>query len=215
MIRIGIIGAAGYTAGELIRLLMNHPQAQIVFAHSESQDRKPVWTVHEGLYAETDLSFTSTFDLNDIDVLFLCSGHGRSTEFWQQNALPDHLKVIDLAQDYRDESCGYVYGLPELQRERISSARLVANPGCFATAMQLALLPLAQAGMLNDDIEVNGITGSTGAGQKPQATTHFSWRTDNISVYKLFNHQHLLEVGRNIRRLQNSWNGQIHFVPMI
>lgn len=217
-IRIGIIGGAGYTAGELLRLLINHPAADIVFIHSSSQAGLPVTSVHSGLYGETNLVFASDYDLNAIDVLFLCSGHGASTAFWQENARPEGLKVIDLAQDYRDEAEGYVYGLPEWQREKIQSATLVANPGCFATAIQLALLPLAAAELLTDDINVTAITGSTGAGVKPGATTHFSWRNNNLSAYKVFEHQHLKEIGRDLALLQakagNDSLPAIHFVPV-
>lgn len=207
MIKVGIIGAAGYTAGELIRLLVNHPEVEITFAHSTSNAGNPVWTVHEGLYGDTDLCFASDYDLTAIDVLFLCSGHGKSTEFWQTNVRPDSLRVIDLAQDYRDEHDGYVYGLPEWQRDKISNATLVANPGCFATAIQLALLPLAQAGLLKGEVNVTAVTGSTGAGQKPSATTHFSWRNNNLSVYKAFTHQHLIEIERALQH-------KVTFVPV-
>lgn len=213
MIRVGIIGAAGYTAGELIRLLVWHPEVEIVWAHSTSNAGQKWYSVHEGLIGDTDRVFDAEYDLTNIDVLFLCSGHGKSTEFWQQNTCPAGLKIIDLAQDYRDEHDGYVYGLPEWQRERIRSARKIANPGCFATAIQLGLLPLAADGSLVGDIALTGITGSTGAGVKPGATTHFSWRSDNLSVYKVFEHQHLLEVNKNL----HSFLGQdfaIRFVPM-
>ena len=198
MIKVGIIGAAGYTAGELIRLLVNHPEAKIVFAHSSSNAGQPFWTVHEGLYGETEQCFDATYDLNSVDVLFLCSGHGKSSAFWAENECPASLKVIDLAQDYRDEHEGYVYGLPEWQKDKIATAQKIANPGCFATAIQLALLPLAHASLLQGDVAVTGITGSTGAGQKPGETTHFSWRNNNLSVYKPFEHQHLIEVNRNL-----------------
>lgn len=213
MIRAGIIGAAGYTAGELIRLLVWHPEVEIAWAHSTSNAGEKWYKVHEGLIGDTDRVFDAEYDLNTVDVVFLCSGHGKSTEFWQQNNCPEGLKVIDLAQDYRDEKEGYVYGLPEWQRERIRGSRKIANPGCFATAIQLALLPLAADGSLSGDIALTGITGSTGAGVKPGATTHFSWRTDNLSVYKAFEHQHLLEVNKNLK----SFLGQefkIRFVPM-
>lgn len=214
MIKVGIIGGAGYTAGELIRLLIHHPAVKIQFIHSESNASNPIAIVHGGLYGETDLCFSDTIDLDAIDVLFLCSGHGKSTLFWQEHALPSHLSIIDLAQDYRDESHGYVYGLPEWQRERIQQSKYIANPGCFATAIQLALLPLAHHGMLRHDIHVSAITGSTGAGVKPSATTHFSWRTDNISVYKAFEHQHLIEIKHNLGSLQADFNSDIHFIPM-
>ncbi len=213
-IKIGIIGGAGYTAGELLRLLINHPQADIVFVNSESNAGNPLTQVHEGLYGETDLRFTGQAPLEDIDCLFLCSGHGASSEFWKTHHRPDNLRVIDLSQDFRDESEGYVYGLPELNRERIKTTGLLANPGCFATAIQLALLPLAKAGLLTESIHVTGITGSTGAGVKPTASTHFSWRDNNLSVYKAFEHQHLLEINRSLRKLQGDSLGEINFLPV-
>ena len=202
MIRAGIIGGAGYTAGELLRILVNHPEVEIAFVHSTSNAGNFLWEVHGGLLGDTDLRFCDSFDLGAVDVLFLCSAHGKSREFWAANACPASLKVVDLAQDYRDESEGYVYGLPEWQRDRIRTAAKVANPGCFATAIQLALLPLAAAGLLQDTVHVTAITGSTGAGVKPSATTHFSWRTDNLSAYKVFEHQHLIEIRRNLSLLQ-------------
>ena len=212
--KVGIIGGAGYTAGELIRLLINHPEAQIVFVNSDSNAGNRLSDVHGGLIGETDLRFTDTYNLNDIDVLFLCQGHGQSSAFWQNNNMPEGLKIIDLAQDYRDESDGYVYGLPEVNRSRISAAYKVANPGCFATAIQLALLPLAAAGLLNSDVHVTAVTGSTGAGVKPSATTHFSWRSDNLSIYKPFGHQHLAEIRQTLTRLQPDFKTDINFVPM-
>lgn len=214
MIKIGIIGAAGYTAGELLRLLVNHPEAEIVFAHSSSNAGNKVYDVHSGLFGDTELCFSSEYDLNAVDVVFLCGGHGKSTEFWSQNPRPAGLKVIDLAQDYRDESNGYVYGLPEISRERIRKADLLANPGCFATAIQLAILPLAANGLLKDEVNVTAITGSTGAGVKPGATTHFSWRNNNISTYKVFEHQHLKEIGMNVHNLQPDFADAINFVPV-
>lgn len=213
-IKIGIIGGAGYTAGELIRLLINHPHAEIVFVNSESNAGNPLTYVHEGLLGDTDLRFSGTAPLDDIDCLFLCSGHGASSEYWKSHHQPGHLKVIDLSQDFRDESEGYVYGLPEFNRERIKTTRLLANPGCFATAIQLALLPLAKAGQLTDSIHVTGITGSTGAGVKPTYSTHFSWRDNNMSVYKAFEHQHLLEINRSLHKLQGEKLGEINFLPM-
>lgn len=212
--KAGIIGGAGYTAGELTRLLINHPEVEIGFIHSTSHAGQPVSSVHEGLLGDTDLCFAADFDLTAVDVLFLCQGHGKSTQFWAEHALPESLRVVDLAQDFRDESAGYVYGLPELQRDRICSARLVANPGCFATALQLSMLPLASAGLLPERVSVTGVTGSTGAGVKPGATTHFSWRSDNLSVYKPFTHQHLAEIRRSLASLQPGWDGEIDFVPV-
>lgn len=214
MIKTGIIGGAGYTAGELLRLLVNHPHTETVFVQSTSSAGRPVAEVHEGLLGETELKFSHTYDLGVIDVLFLCSGHGFSRKFWEENKMPEHLKVIDLAQDYRDESEGYVYGLPELNFRRIEKAKRIANPGCFATAIQLSLLPLAAAGLISGDVQIAAITGSTGAGVKPGATTHFSWRNNNISVYKAFTHQHLEEISRNLHRLQPSFGGKVNFVPM-
>lgn len=211
---VGIIGGAGYTGGELIRLLLNHPNVRIAFVNSESNAGKYLYEVHEGIFGDADMKFSSEIDLDSIDVLFLCSAHGRSKVFWQEHALPSRLKVVDLAQDFRDESEGYIYGLPEMQHARIEGARLIANPGCFATAIQLAVLPLAAAGLLHGDIEVTAITGSTGAGVKPGATTHFSWRNNNISAYKTFTHQHLAEIGRSLHSLQPDFSGNVNFVPL-
>lgn len=213
MIKIGIYGGAGYTAGELIRLLVNHPYAQIEWVVSNSQAGRHISEIHSGLVGETDLKFIGELPcLTNIDLLFLCQGHGQSTQFWSEHERPASLRVIDLAQDFRDESEGYVYGLPEWQRSRIQEAQLVANPGCFATAIQLALLPAAQMGLLTSDIPVNAITGSTGAGVKPSATTHFSWRTDNMSIYKPFQHQHLTEIRRTLTALQPNLPS-IDFIP--
>lgn len=214
MIKVGIIGGAGYTAGELLRILINHPDVEIVFVHSTSNANTSITDVHTSLIGETDLVFASEYDLQTVDVVFMCSGHGKSSVFWTENQKPEHLKVIDLAQDFRDESNGYIYGLPELQREKIKQANLIANPGCFATAIQLAILPLAKNELLKQDIQVTAITGSTGAGVKPGATTHFSWRNNNLSVYKAFEHQHLLEINRNIKNLQPDYQSSINFVPM-
>ena len=208
MIRAGIIGGAGYTAGELIRILVNHPEVEIAFVHSTSNAGNYLYDVHGGLLGDTQMRFSDSYDLDAVDVLFLCSAHGKSREFWEQNAMPAGLKVVDLAQDFRDESEGYVYGLPEWQRDKIRGARKIANPGCFATAIQLALLPLAKAGLLQCPVHVTAITGSTGAGVKPSATTHFSWRSDNLSTYKVFGHQHLKEICRNLGF------DSIQFVPM-
>lgn len=214
MIRAGIIGGAGYTAGELIRLLVNHPQVRLAFVHSTSNAGNRIAQVHGGLEGDTELRFTDACDLQSIDVLFLCSAHGQSRKWLAANAVPEGVRIIDLAQDFRDESDGFVYGLPELNRDRIRTAGRVANPGCFATAIQLALLPLAAAGLLTGEVHVTAVTGSTGAGVKPSATTHFSWRTDNISVYKAFTHQHLIEIGRNLQRLQPDFGKAVNFVPM-
>ena len=227
MIKVGIIGGAGYTAGELLRILVNHPEAEIVFVHSSSNAGNYLYEVHGGLFGDTQLRFSDSYDLTAVDVLFLCSAHGKSREFWAENACPPGLKVVDLAQDFRDESEGYVYGLPEWQRERIRTASRIANPGCFATAIQLALLPLAHAGLLQSPVHVTAVTGSTGAGVKPSATTHFSWRSDNLSTYKVFEHQHLKEICRNLALVQGGIPGRagddkkvagddirIEFVPM-
>ncbi len=214
MIKAGIIGGAGYTAGELLRILLNHPEVEIAFVHSSSNAGAPLSDVHEGLIGETDMRFADSYDLSGIDVLFLCQGHGLSQTFCEENERPATLKVIDLAQDYRDCSCGYVYGLPEVSREEIRSASLLANPGCFATAIQLALAPLAAAGELKGEVHVTGITGSTGAGVKPGSTTHFSWRNNNISVYKAFSHQHLKEIGMTLGRLAGGEAPNISFIPV-
>ncbi len=211
-IKVGIIGAAGYTGGELLRILIHHPQAEIVFANSRSQAGKPVYETHTDLLGDTDLAFTSALPFEEADVIFLCSGHGQSKKFLEQNAVPANLKMIDLSTDYRDESEGFVYGLPELNRERIRPARKVANPGCFATTVQLALLPLARAGRLGE-VHVSAITGSTGAGQALSASTHFSWRNNNVSVYKAFTHQHLAEIRQSLNQLQNGFSEEINFLP--
>ena len=214
MVKVGIIGGAGYTAGELIRLLINHPQVEIAFIHSTSNAGNLVCDVHGGLIGETDLRFSAEYDLTAVDALFLCSAHGQSRKFWEENPAPVTLKIIDLAQDFRDESCGYVYGLPEINRSRIAATSRLANPGCFATAIQLALLPLAAKGLLVGEVHITAITGSTGAGVKPGATTHFSWRSDNMSVYKAFEHQHLIEIDRTLKTLQPSFDKAVNFVPM-
>ncbi len=216
MIKVGIIGGAGYTAGELIRLLLNHPDAEIVFVNSSSNAGNKITDVHEGLYGETDLRFTSELPLGNVDVLFFCTAHGDTRKFMESHTVPEQVKIIDLSMDYRLESeeHDFVYGLPELNRRRICSARHVANPGCFATCIQLGLLPLAKHLMLNSELHVNAITGSTGAGVKPSATSHFSWRNDNISIYKPFTHQHLAEINQSLLQLQRSFNSPINFIPV-
>lgn len=214
MIRAGIIGGAGYTAGELIRLLSNHPEVELAFVHSASNAGNRLADVHSGLEGETELRFSDRCDLGSVDVLFLCSAHGQSRTWFAANPVPASVKIIDLAQDFRDESDGFVYGLPELNRERIATSARVANPGCFATALQLALLPLAAAGLLTDEVHATAVTGSTGAGVKPSPTTHFSWRSDNLSVYKAFTHQHLAEIVRNLRQLEPAFDKAVNFVPM-
>lgn len=215
MIRAGIAGAAGYTGGELIRLLINHPEVQIVFANSASNAGNLVSDVHEGLLGDTDMRFTDELPFGDIDVLFLCMGHGKSAEFLAAHTVPQGVKIVDFAQDFRIAAPGndFVYGLPEIHRAQIARAAHVANPGCFATCLQLALLPLAKAGKLNGDVVVNAVTGSTGAGVKPQATTHFSWRNNNMSVYKAFTHQHLHEIRQSIAEFQPVFGGEIDFIP--
>ena len=214
MVRIGILGAAGYTGGELIRVLLNHSEAQIVFANSESNAGNLVSDVHEGLIGETDLRFTSEMPFDEVDVVFFCFGHGKSEAFLKEHEIPANVKIIDLAQDFRIAGQhDYVYGLPETHRDAIKVCQHLANPGCFATCIQLAMLPALKAGIISGDIHVNGITGSTGAGQKPGATTHFSWRNDNISVYKTFNHQHLLEINQTIQELSPGYDGRVLFIP--
>lgn len=216
MIKAGIIGGAGYTAGELIRLLLNHPDTEIVFVNSSSNAGNKVTDVHAGLFGETDLVFTDRLPLNEIDVLFFCTAHGDTKKFLENHPVPESVGIIDLSMDYRIESPEhpFVYGLPELNRKRIVRATRIANPGCFATAIQLGLLPLARHLMLNSEIHVNAITGSTGAGVKPSATSHFSWRNDNISIYKPFTHQHLPEIRQSLTQLQNSFRSDIRFIPV-
>ena len=224
MIKVGIIGGAGYTAGELLRLLLQHPDVTIAFVHSTSHAGAPVYSVHKDLLGDCDLLFTDRLSY-DIDVLYICAGHNKAVAFLNEHEVPEAVKVIDLSQDFRnvagyDPSASegvrtpfiyegtpartFVYGLPELQREAIRKARNISNPGCFATAFQLALLPLARAGLLKQEVNVHAITGSTGAGQAPSATTHFSWRSGNLSIYKAFTHQHLLEVRQTLGQLQGS-----------
>lgn len=214
-VRIGILGAAGYTGGELLRLLLNHPQAEVIFANSESNAGNPVSDVHGGLEGETDLRFTSDMPFDKVDVVFFCFGHGKSEAFLSEHAMPSDVKVIDLAQDFRISAPthDYVYGLPETHRDTIRGCRHLANPGCFATCIQLAMLPALKAGIISGDIHVNGITGSTGAGQKPSATTHFSWRNDNCSIYKAFTHQHLLEINQTVQELHPGYDGRVLFIP--
>lgn len=215
MIKIGIIGGAGYTAGELLRLLINHPEVEITFVNSTSNAGNPIVDVHEGLIGETDLTFTDRLPLDDIDVLFFCTAHGDTKKFMESHELPESLKIIDLSMDYRMETLehDFVYGLPELNKERIKKARHIANPGCFATCIQLALLPLAKNQLLHDNVMVNAITGSTGAGVKPGATSHFSWRNNNMSIYKPFSHQHVPEIKQSLSQLQKSFNSDIDFIP--
>ena len=215
MIRAGIIGGAGYTAGELIRLLVNHPEAEIVFVNSSSNAGNRITDVHGGLYGECDLVCTDELPLDKIDVLFFCTAHGDTRKFMESHNIPESLKIIDLSMDYRIASSehNFLYGLPELNRRAICKASRVANPGCFATCIELGLLPLAKHLMLNSDISVNAITGSTGAGVKPSSTSHFSWRNNNMSIYKAFDHQHIPEIKQSLTQLQNSFNAEIDFIP--
>ena len=216
MIKAGNIGGAGYTAGELIRLLLNHPDVELVWVNSNSNAGNPVSQVHQGLIGETDLVFTSETPFDQIDVVFFCTPHGESRKFMEANAIPEDLKIVDLSQDYRisDGEHDFIYGLPEVNRKYIIRGRHVANPGCFATAIQLALIPLAKNLLLNSDINITAITGSTGAGVKPSATSHYSWRNDNISVYKPFKHQHLAEIKQTLKSMQNSFNSEINLIPV-
>lgn len=215
-IKVGVIGGAGYTAGELLRILVHHPAVEIVFVNSSSNAGNPIVDVHSGLIGETDLVFTSELPFGEVDALFLCSAHGDSKKFMDNNEVPAAVKIIDLSTDYRAKSPhhDFVYGLPELNREDICKATRIANPGCFATAIQLAIFPLAAAGLLTDEIHVNAITGSTGAGVKPSDTSHFSWRNNNISIYKPFGHQHLGEIGQSLRQLQAGFSKAVNFIPV-
>lgn len=216
-ITVGIIGGAGYTGGELIRLLLNHPQAEIAFVHSNSQAGKFLYEVHTDLIGETDLRFADK--VGNADVFFLCTSHNDSRKFLEANKLDAQTKVIDLSQDFRLKNRNnlngrsFVYGLPELNRDQIAKSSNVANPGCFATCIQLALLPLAAHHQLNDEIHISATTGSTGAGQSLSETTHFSWRQNNLSVYKAFDHQHLGEIGESLSQLQPDFEGEINFIP--
>ena len=215
MIKIGILGGAGYTAGELIRLLLNHPEAEIVFVNSSSNAGNLLTDVHEGLYGDTTMRFTDAMPFEQVDVVFFCFGHGKSEAFLQEHHVPDSVKIIDLAQDFRIAAPGndFVYGLPEINREQIAQAQHVANPGCFATCIQLGLLPAARMGLLTTDVSVNAITGSTGAGQKPGPTTHFSWRNNNLSIYKAFRHQHIAEIRQSLSQVQGHLEASIDFIP--
>lgn len=242
-IKAGIIGGAGYTAGELIRILLWHPNVKIEFIHSKSQFGKPIIDIHTDLIGETNLFFTNEFSA-EIDVLFLCQGHGHSKTFLEENKFSKKLKIIDLSRDFRlgnqlrkkelvlqkayqrdysnqnqniinkEFENDFIYGLPELNKKRIQSTQKIANPGCFATAIQLALLPLAQVNLLKNDIHIHAITGSTGAGQKPISTTHFSWRNSNVSIYKAFQHQHLDEIRQSLEFLQSDFESEINFLPV-
>jgi N-acetyl-gamma-glutamyl-phosphate reductase len=214
-INAGIVGGAGYTGGETIRLLLNHPQVELAFVHSRSNAGNPLHSAHPDLAGESAIKFTDTIQ-QDVDVIFLCLGHGESKKFLEANVINDSTRIVDLSQDFRlGETIGkreFVYGLPELNKSSIKGARNVANPGCFATAIQLGLLPLAKAGLLRE-VYATGITGSTGAGQKLQDTTHFTWRANNISAYKTLTHQHLKEINRSLKQLLPSFDSAINFVP--
>lgn len=214
-IRVGIVGGAGYTAGELIRILLYHPEAELKYIQSSSNDGKPLSAVHTDLLGESDLKF-SEVDFSNIDVLFLCSGHGKSIDYVQNASIPPRVKIIDLSHDFRLKRSGndFIYGLPELNRALITTATKIANPGCFATAIQLALIPLATAGLLSAEVHVHAITGSTGAGQAPSPTTHFSWRDNNLSVYKAFEHQHLGEIYQSLHQAQPGFSSAVNFIPV-
>lgn len=216
MVKVGIVGGAGYTAGELLRLLLNHPEVEISFVNSTSNSGKKISDVHQDHIGETDMVFTDSLPVDEIDLLFLCTAHGDSHKFFEEHSVPENLRVIDLSQDFRDESNGFVYGLTDVNSVRIKEAQRIANPGCFATAIQLSLLPLAKAGLLpeNSDINITAVTGSTGAGVKPSSTTHFSWRDNNLSVYKPFTHQHLKEIRMTLEKVQPGFSGRINFIPI-
>ncbi|MEL6823416.1 MAG: N-acetyl-gamma-glutamyl-phosphate reductase [Calditrichota bacterium] len=210
-IRVAIAGGAGYTGGELLRILVHHSGVKLVCIQSASHSGRKVYEAHQDLAGELDFTFSERLE-GDYDVLFLCMGHGASKRFLAEHQLPEHVKLIDFSQDFRD-SDEFVYGLPEMNRQHICQASRVANPGCFATAIQLGLLPMASKGLLPEEIHVSAITGSTGAGQKPTETTHFSWRSGQVSVYKAFRHQHLREIIRTLKTVQSDFDGEIHFIP--
>ena len=218
MINIGIIGGSGYTAGELIRILMFHPNAKLDFVYSTTNAGKPLSVAHHDLLGDIEMNFTDTVNPN-VNVVFLCLGHGKSIAFLKENKFASHTKIIDLGNDFRltkdkdFEGKSFVYGLPELNKTNIKNANYIANPGCFATAIQLALLPLASNNLLTSDVHINATTGSTGAGVSPSETTHFSWRSNNMSHYKAFDHQHLGEINQSVNQLQASYNDEIIFVP--
>ncbi|MBC6991277.1 N-acetyl-gamma-glutamyl-phosphate reductase [Hymenobacter sp. BT491] len=217
-IKVGIVGGAGYTAGELIRILLHHPSAELTSVVSSSNAGNPVYQVHDDLVGDTDLAFSMALSGIE-DVVFLCLGHGNSKAFLEKTDLPTSFKIIDLSNDFRltaDKQLdgrAFVYGLPELNKAAIQQAQNVANPGCFATAIQLALLPLAAAGRLTNDVHVSAVTGSTGAGRELTETTGFTWRTGNLSIYKPFKHQHLGEIGESLKQLQAGFSSDINFIP--
>jgi N-acetyl-gamma-glutamyl-phosphate reductase len=218
MLEIGIIGGAGYTAGELIRLLLNHPKSKINFVYSTSNAGNKLYKVHQDLIGATEIRFTSEINSN-VDVLYLCLGHGNSSAFLEENSFSENTRIIDLSNDFRllaDKNFDgkeFVYGLPELQRETIKTAKYIANPGCFATALQLAILPLAANGLLQNDVHINAVTGATGAGTSFSSTTHFTWRDNNFTHYKAFNHQHLGEIHQTVHQLQANFSSEINFMP--
>lgn len=220
-VRVGIIGGAGYTGGEALRLLIHHPGVELMYVHSNSNGGNPVSDVHTDLFGDTALQFVDTpvGSLPRVDVMFLCVGHGDARKFLEANPVPDDVRIIDLSQDFRiapDNSIGgheFIYGLPEQNREAIRQARNIANPGCFATCLQLALLPLAARQLIRGDVHISATTGSTGAGQKPTATSHFSWRANNLSTYKVFEHQHLREVTQMIRTFEPQYEKAVNFIP--
>jgi len=218
MIQVGIIGGAGYTAGELIRILLHHKKVAINFVYSTSNAGNKISSVHQDLIGETTMKFASTIN-DEIDVLFLCLGHGNSKTFLEKHQFSERTKIIDLSNDFRlhenvvFQDKKFVYGLPELNKEAIRTSSYIANPGCFATAIQLALLPLAAKGLLKDDVHINAVTGATGAGTSLSSTTHFTWRDNNFSYYKPFTHQHLGEINESIEQLQNSFTNEIYFMP--
>lgn len=217
-LKAGIIGGAGYTGGETLRLLLLHPQVDVVFVHSNSQSGKPVISLHHDCFGLTDLSFVNKIG-NNIDVLFLCLGHGESKKFLQSTKIPSSVRIIDLSQDFRHTQNAvlgkrkFIYGLPELNRKAIQKAENIANPGCFATCIQLALLPLAANNQLHSEVHVSATTGSTGAGQSLSETSHFSWRQNNLSPYKIFEHQHLVEIFQSLQQLMPKIPERINFVP--
>lgn len=214
MIEAGIIGGAGYTAGELIRILLRHPEVELDFVYSTSQPGKPVTQVHQDLLGETDLKFSGEIN-TDIDVVFLCLGHGNSKKFLAENQFSGKTKIVDLSTDFRmaSEDHSFVYGLPEFHKEKIKSAKNIANPGCFATAISLAILPLAKKKLLKDEWHINAVTGATGAGTSLSETTHFTWRDNNFSSYKSFRHQHLNEIGQSLKMLQADYSADVNFIP--
>lgn len=213
--KVGVIGSAGYTGGELLRILVNHPEVELVFVNSNSNAGNKIYQVHQDLIGYTDMEFTNELPFDTVDAIILCLGHGDARKFLDSHTIPEHLKIVDLSTDYRHHANadGFTYGLPELNREAIKGATKIANPGCFATCIQLGLLPLAEANELKDEVHISAVTGSTGAGVRPGATTHFSWRNNNVSVYKAFEHQHLVEIGESLAQLQNGFNEEVNFVP--